>query len=986
MLRKTYNSQRIVERSLIYAMSPTLPDITASTFKPPPLDGSLTFPELLDYNAIHSPKHPLFRYENPENGGFRTILWEEGVAAFHAAGHYFNKYVHGDAPVTVGIFADTNSITYFAVLAGLMRLGFIPFPISPRNSVAAIVHLIKSTGTRHLIVSQDTLLQSTADIVCRQAWEADVNDKIAIIPMPHFSDLFSGKPGSYEPLPPVRPDWSQTAIIIHSSGSTRFPSPIHTTHLNVLRSAGRPYHGELNLCGEVLGAQAIPMYHAMGFYFSISLSTATGAVVASFPPVEPPLIPTAERLLSSVISTGTTLPVSVPSFLVEWARDPKAIETLKSMTAVIYGGGPLEKDAGDTLVANDILIISIYGLTECGVSEIFPKSIPAEGWEWIKLASNIDAVFMPTDQKDIYRLCVKESPSHSPAVFNMEIDGVRALDTKDLVQLHPLNRKLFKVYGRADDQIMHSTGEKTNPGPIETGLTTDKRVAAALMFGRSKFQPGVLILPTPEETFDPSDTARLAEYRASVWDTITKVNEQAPQHSRIFKEMILVAKPSKPFEFTAKGTLRRNVISKAYEQEIEDLYKAIDGISQTDVVIPQLWTLKNVMAMIREIVTAVFERKVSDTDDIFVVGGDSLTAMSIRNSVLRALRTSKVVPMTVVRALPPNFVFDLPSISVMSAFIHGIVLSAQASPATELSTRSDEEDETAHPSRNVDPSPDLTRNIVKLRDGADEPPLIVIHGVGGVYFEYASYADKFRTAVWTLTITPETPLNSLPELASFYFAKIKAERHHGPYRFASYSSSSILLIVLLKLFEDNGDEVVQAVMLDHFPALFVYSANKLGNPDPRVPENIRNMLDMGMSAIEGLMDRDANRDTLQRAKNLLLDGWKGVYASDAFRNAIRNIKGFLTAIIEFVYDLTTDETGEASVELMAQWMRTVRVPITVIVAPEGALGAVAEEDRTTWADLGTKRCLPDARVVFVKGGHYEFLTDEVVLQLLQDGY
>ncbi|KAK0219168.1 NRPS-like enzyme [Armillaria fumosa] len=964
-------------------MPPTLPDVTPSTFKPPPLDGLLTFPELFDYNAIHSPKHPLFRYDDPDNGGFRTILWEEGVAAFYTAGHYLKKYVHGDAPVTVGIFANTNLITYFAVIAGLMRLGFIPFPISTRNSVPAIVHLLKSTGARHLIVSQDASLQSTTEIICRQFWEADVNDKITIIPMPHFSDLFSGKPGSYEPLPPVHPDWSQTALIIHSSGSTRFPSPIHITHMNVLRSAGRPYHGEMDLCGEVLGVQATPMYHAMGF-FSISLPTATGAIVASFPPVEPPLIPTAERLLSSVISTRTTLVVTVPSFLVEWARDPKAIETLKSMTAVTFGGGPLEKDAGDTLVANDILIISLYGLTESGVSEILPKSIPAEGWEWIKLGNHVDAVFMPTDQKNIYRLCIKESPSHSPAIFNTEIDGVKALDTKDLVQLHPSNRKLFKVYGRADDQIMHSTGEKTNPGPIEAGLTTDKRVAAALMFGRSKFQPGVLILPTPEETFDPSNTERLAEYRASIWDTITKVNEQAPQHSRIYKEMILVAKPSKPFEFTAKGTLRRNDILKAYEQEIEDLYKAVDGISQTDVVIPQLWTLKNVMAMIREIVTAVFERKVGDTDDIFVVGGDSLTAMSIRNSVLRALRKSKVVPVTVVRALPPNFVFDLPSISVMSAFIHGIVLSAQASPAIELSTRSEEADEAAH--REVGPSPDLTQNIVKLRDGAGEPPLIVIHGAGGVYFEYASYADKFRTAVWTLTITPETPLNSLPELASFYFAKIKAERPHGPYRFASYSSSSLLLVVLLKLFEDNGNEVVQAVMLDHFPAMFVYSANKLGNPDPRVPENIRNMLDMGMSAIEGLMDRDSNRDTLQRAKNHLLDGWKGVYASDAFRNAIRNIKGFLTAIAEFVYDLTTDEMGVADIELMAQWMRTVKVPITVVVAPEGALGAVAEEDRTTWADLGTKRCLPDAHVVIVKGGHYEFLTDEVVLQLLQDGY
>ncbi|PBK75297.1 NRPS-like enzyme [Armillaria solidipes] len=961
---------------------PTPQGVSSLTFKPPPLDGSLTFPELFDYNATHSPKHPLFRYNDPDNGGFRTILWEEGVAAFHTAGHYFKKYIHGKGPVTVGILANINSITYFAVLASLMRLGFIPFPISIRNPVPAIVHLMKSTGARHLIVSQDTSLQNTVDEVCRQLCEVDVDDKIITIPAPHFSDLFYVKPGEYDPLPHVRPDWSQMALVSHSSGSTRVPSPIYTTHKNILRKASRPYYGEMDICGEVFGVQAMPMYHSMGF-LSLSFSTSTGVIIASFPPVEPPLIPTAERFLSSIIDTKTTLVVTVPSFLVEWARDSKSIDALKSTTAVMYGGGPLEKDAGNTLVANGIFLVCLYGLTECGVSAVLPKSIPMGGWEWITAGSNVDVVFVPTDEKDIYRLYIKEGPHHeSPAVFNTEIDGVRAFDTKDLVQLHPSNRKLFKICGRADDQITHSTGEKTNPGPMEAGLAADKRVAAALMFGRSKFQPGILILPAPEETFDPSDTIRLVEYRTKIWDTIMKVNEQAPQQSRIYKEMILVAKPSKPFEFTAKGTVRRKAVLKAYDQEIEDLYRAVDDASHADIAIPQLWSLGNVMTMIRDIVTAVLVREISDSDDIFVAGGDSLTAMSIRNSVLRALHRSKVVPVAVIRGLPPNFVFDLPSITAMSTFVHGIVLGAHTSPVAEQSTSGDEADEAVYPEVKFVSD----RNIIKLRDGAGEPPLVVIHGAGGLYFEYASYADKFRTAVWALTIVPGTPLNSLSELASFYFAQIKAERPHGPYRFASYSSSSLLLVVLVKLFEGNGDEVAQAVMLDHFPAMFVYSANRLGNPDPRVPENIRNLLDVSMDTIAGLMDRDSNRDTLQRTKNFLLDGWKGVYANDIIRNAIRNIKGFRTANAEFVYDLTTDETGLSSFELMAQWMRTVKVPITVVVAPEGALGAIPEEDRTMWADLGTKRCLPDARVVLVKGGHYEFLTDEVVLQLLQEGY
>ncbi|KAK0200585.1 NRPS-like enzyme [Desarmillaria ectypa] len=962
---------------------PTPQGVESPTFKAPPLDGSLTFPELLDYNAIHSPKHPLFRYDVLDNGGFHTISWEEGVAAVHTAGHYFKKHIYSEAPATIGILANTNSITYFAVITGLMRLGFIPFPISIRNSAAAVAHLLKSTNSRHLVVGQDVSLQKVADMVCHQFWEANVDDKITTMPMPRFSDLFSAKPGAYEPLPLVRPDWSQTALIMHSSGTTRFPSPIYATHRNLLQHAVRPYYGDMDLCGQVHGSQVTPLYHIMGFV-SITNSTATGSIMACFPPLEPPVIPTTERLLSSIINTETTVVITIPSFLVEWARDPQAIEVLKATTAVVYGGGPLEKDAGDTLVANGILLLSVYGLTESAVSMVMPNKIPDEGWEWIRVARNIDVAFVPTDEQDIYRLYVKDSPLHSPAVFDSEIDGVKAFDTKDLVQLHPSNQNLFKVYGRADEQIMHSTGEKTNPVPIEVGLVMDKRIAAAMMFGRSKFQPGVLILPTPEEAFDPSDTVRLAEYRASIWDTVTKVNEQAPQHSRIYKEMIIVANPAKPLELTAKGTLRRNAVLKAYEQEIESLYKTVDEVSQTDVVIPQLWTLKNVMIMVRDIVTAVFDRKIGDADDIFLVGGDSLTAMSIRNSLLRALRKSKVVPAAVIRALPHNFVFDLPSIAPMSAFIHGIVVGAYAASGVGLATESDEADAEAYPE--IDSVPDIGQSLVKLREGAGEPPLIMLHGVGGVYIDYAFFADKFRTAVWTMTVTPDTPLTSLREMAAFYFAKIKVERPTGPYRFASYSASSLLLVVLVKLFEDNGDEVVQATMLDHFPAMFVHLANKFGNPDPRVPENIKTMLDTGMAAIGEMMERDSNRDTLRRKKNLLLEAWDGGAANEISRKTVSTMKAYITAIAEFVYDLTTDETGAASVELMAQWMRTVKVPITVVIAPAGAPGSVSEEDRETWADLGVKQCLPDARVIFVKGGHYEFLAGNVVIRLLQEGY
>ena len=40
------------------------------------------------------------------------------------------------------------------------------------------------------------------------------------------------------------------------------------------------------------------------------------------------------------------------------------------------------------------------------------------------------------------------------------IDGRPAYSTSDLVEQHPTKPHLFRVFGRADDQLMLSTGEK----------------------------------------------------------------------------------------------------------------------------------------------------------------------------------------------------------------------------------------------------------------------------------------------------------------------------------------------------------------------------------------------------------------------------------------------------------------------------------------------------------------------------------------------
>lgn len=153
-----------------------------------------------------------------------------------------------------------------------------------------------------------------------------------------------------------------------------------------------------------------------------------------------------------------------------------------------------------------------------------------------------------------------------PCVFNTKIDGVDAYATSDLLAPHPTKPGYWKVHGRVDDQIMHSTGEKVrsiapscklDPGPflmnsvhpstcivdkprplrfvlyspfaevrtdliypfrfVENILNQDPRVQAAVMFGRGRFYPGVVVDPKPEFRFDPIDETALSDFRNLIW-------------------------------------------------------------------------------------------------------------------------------------------------------------------------------------------------------------------------------------------------------------------------------------------------------------------------------------------------------------------------------------------------------------------------------------------------------------------------------------
>lgn len=136
--------------------------------------------------------------------------------------------------------------------------------------------------------------------------------------------------------------------------------------------------------------------------------------------------------------------------------------------------------------------------------------------------------------------------------------------------------------------------------------------------------------------------------------------------------MIMVATPHKPFTYTAKNTARRPAVINEYAEEIEALYAAADETTQADLTPPSSWSYEPAKEFVRAVVNRVLEHEVSDYDDLFQHGCDSLEATWVRNSLLHALRDTSEIN---TRTIPGNFVYQNPTIDALASFVSGLASS-----------------------------------------------------------------------------------------------------------------------------------------------------------------------------------------------------------------------------------------------------------------------------------------------------------------------
>ncbi|KAG6840183.1 putative secondary metabolism biosynthetic enzyme [Blastosporella zonata] len=305
-----------------------------------------------------------------------------------------------------------------------------------------------------------------------------------------------------------------------------------------------------------------------------------------------------------------------------------------------------------------------YGGTEfgCPVDITIPER-DEKDWEYFRFSDRVKVRWVPQGD-GTFECQFLVSETHQPSVLNLP--DVEGYATSDLFAKHPKYDDLWKIVGRIDDVIVHASGEKTIPAPMEDVIMSSPLVQSVVVFGRERDQAGVLIEPSPGNAIDVKDETQVAVLRNKLWPIIEEANKVAPAFSRLFKETILISSTEKPLPRTGKGTVMRKAVLAVYEKEISDLYETVDSSLKAaqNTPPPASWALDDVRTWIME--------QAAD----LLSSSNVLSATFLRLRIVGALRASQTKSVqSAAQGITQNLIYSYPVIQELATHVVSLVTS-----------------------------------------------------------------------------------------------------------------------------------------------------------------------------------------------------------------------------------------------------------------------------------------------------------------------
>lgn len=531
---------------------------------------------------------------------------------------------------------------------------------SPRNSPEGQASLVEKTKCQYLIHSEG--MDTAVD-----AFKNAVPD-LKLLRMSSFDQLRDegSKSGQYQDRS-IHSE-HQTALILHTSGSTGLPKPIGLT--NGALAVHQTMH-EIPTPKGRINAQSVlmntgkpllvmtPFFHAMGAIM-MSSSILNRVPIVLLPPERPPNV---QLVLDVLDQTRPYGGVFAPSILEQIADTPGGLDTLSKLDYAFFGGAPLGLESGNR-IQQVTRVVSVIGSTEAG---FIPSRVPADRKDWLYFEWCPEAgIDMQHEEEDLYEMVIKpnsDGDRRGQGVF-FTFPEISEWRTKDLWRPHPEKSGLWRFAGRKDDVIVLSNGEKFNPVSFEKALESKALIKGALVVGQSRFQAGLVIEPRWERLGDKYDPSELLE---KLWPAIEEANAGLPAHGRIWKSKVAFSRRNKPFKRAPKGSIIRQQTNKLYEKEIEALYSNESSDEELGKLSKDAdsETTKAFLKHVFKVKGFAVPQDATDDADIFNYGVDSLQVLALSSTLNHARGT------TGSEAVSPRDIYQYPTIEALAKYLSG---------------------------------------------------------------------------------------------------------------------------------------------------------------------------------------------------------------------------------------------------------------------------------------------------------------------------
>ncbi|AEO60450.1 hypothetical protein MYCTH_2309658 [Thermothelomyces thermophilus ATCC 42464] len=569
---------------------------------------------------------------NPKDG-WKKITYRQAANAVNRVAHKLvsstGRPKEGEFPTVA--YIGPNDVRYVVFALGAIKAGYQALFISPRNSQEGQLNLFELTNCRTIWF--DAMYKDAV-----QSWVQE-RDMHAIMTFP-VAAWFPDE--DVEPYPYDKTfeqaEWDPL-MVLHTSGSTGFPKPVVVRQ--GMLAIGDGYH---NL-GEWKGRKIwldemsrrskrmlcpMPLFHAAAMYVTLLLVQYWDLPVALGIGDRPLSADMALECLKYAEVDSVILP---PAILEELGQTQEAIDALKALSFVAFGGGNLSDEAGDKLAKAGVKLFNAISTTEFAPYPLYWQTNP-ELWRYFIFNSELfGCEWRPATDENTYEQVIVRKDKH-PGCQGIFYTFPEAWEysTKDLFSPHPTLPDHWKYCGRSDNIIVFSNGEKLNPASIETILMGHPRVKGALVVGSNRFQPALILEPVEH----PRTEQGVREFIDSVWPTVVKANKETVAHGQIGRQFIAISNPDKPFLRAGKGTIQRAGTIRIYEDEIDQIYEQADGVASSEAPVLNLESTESLTRSIE----ILFEKwlqapKLEPDTDFFTVGIDSMQVINA-SRLLRA--------------------------------------------------------------------------------------------------------------------------------------------------------------------------------------------------------------------------------------------------------------------------------------------------------------------------------------------------------------